>query len=65
MAKIMSEHNAAKKAAFQRIEMIFDYFYKEQSEQYAFYRIPKVLILDEEFAGFIYRCKAVIWLAVR
>ena len=30
--------------------MIFDYFYKEQSEQYAFYRIPKVLIVDEEFA---------------
>lgn len=30
--------------------MIFDYFYKEQSEQYAFYRIPKVLIVDDEFA---------------
>ena len=30
--------------------MTFDYFYKEQSEQYAFYRIPKVLIVDEEFA---------------
>lgn len=29
--------------------MIFDYFYKEQSEQYAFYRIPKVLIVGEEF----------------
>ncbi len=30
--------------------MYFDYFYKEQSEQYAFYRIPKTLITEEIFA---------------
>lgn len=30
--------------------MVFDYFYKEQSEQYSFYRIPKVLIVNEEFS---------------
>lgn len=30
--------------------MYFDYFYKEQSEQYAFYRIPKILITENAFA---------------
>ena len=29
--------------------MYFDYFYREQSEQYAFYRIPKILITEECF----------------
>ena len=29
--------------------MEFDYFYKEQSDQFAFYRIPKVLITEEFF----------------
>lgn len=29
--------------------MIFDYFYTEQSDQFAFYRIPKVLITEEYF----------------
>ena len=29
--------------------MYFDYFYKEQSNQYTFYRIPKVLIVDDYF----------------
>ena len=29
--------------------MYFDYFYGEQAEQYAFYRIPKVLITDDAF----------------
>ena len=30
--------------------MVFDYFYREQGAQYAFYRIPKILVIDEEFA---------------
>ena len=30
--------------------MDFDYFYKEQAEQYAFYRIPKALIVEDFFA---------------
>ena len=29
--------------------MEFDYFYKEQSDQFAFYRIPKVLITEDFF----------------
>ena len=29
--------------------MDFDYFYKEQSDQYAFYRIPKALIVEAYF----------------
>mgnify|MGYP000597493201 FL=1 len=29
--------------------MTFDYFYKEQSDQFAFYRVPKVLIVDDTF----------------
>ena len=29
--------------------MKFDYFYREQSDQYAFYRIPKILIMEEGF----------------
>ena len=29
--------------------MQFDYFYQEQSDQYAFYRVPKVLITEECF----------------
>lgn len=29
--------------------MDFDYFYKEQSDQYAFYRIPKALIVENYF----------------
>lgn len=29
--------------------MVFDYFYGKQCEQYAFYRIPKLLITEEEF----------------
>lgn len=31
--------------------MNFDYFYGEQSEQYAFYRTPKVFYTDERFRG--------------
>ena len=31
--------------------MNFDYFYGEQSEQYAFYRTPKVFYTDEKFRG--------------
>lgn len=31
--------------------MDYDYFYEEQSEQFAFYRIPKVLFTDERFRG--------------
>lgn len=31
--------------------MTFDYFYKEQSDQFAFYRVPKVLIIDDTFQG--------------
>ena len=31
--------------------MNFDYFYSEQSEQFAFYRIPKLLYTDERFKG--------------
>ena len=29
--------------------MVFDYFYKERSESYTFYRIPKVLFTEESF----------------
>ena len=29
--------------------MAFDYFYGRQAEQYQFYRIPKLLIMDERF----------------
>ena len=29
--------------------MDYDYFYEEESEQFAFYRIPKVLFTDERF----------------
>ena len=31
--------------------MRFDYFYPEQSENYVFYRTPKVLCTDERFRG--------------
>ena len=31
--------------------MNFDYFYGEQSEQYAFYRTPKVFYTDQKFRG--------------
>ncbi len=31
--------------------MSYDYFYEEQSEQFAFYRIPKSLFTDERFRG--------------
>ena len=31
--------------------MQFDYFYPEQADQYAFYRIPKLLISDSRFQG--------------
>lgn len=31
--------------------MNFDYFYSEQSEQFAFYRIPKLLYTDGRFKG--------------
>lgn len=31
--------------------MQFDYFYPEQADQYAFYRIPKLLISDSKFHG--------------
>ncbi len=30
---------------------MFDYFYGEQSEQFSFYRIPKILFTDESFKG--------------
>ena len=33
------------------IAMGFDYFYEEQSQQFAFYRIPKVLFTDARFQG--------------
>lgn len=29
--------------------MGFDYFYGQQSDQFAFYRVPKVLFSDERF----------------
>lgn len=29
--------------------MIYDYFYEEQTEQFIFYRVPKVLCTEEEF----------------
>lgn len=29
--------------------MEFDYFYREQSDQYTFYRIPKILIVEDCF----------------
>lgn len=29
--------------------MVFDYFYGKQCEQYAFYRIPKLLVTEKEF----------------
>ena len=29
--------------------MTFDYFYEKQSENYSFYRIPKVLFSEEMF----------------
>lgn len=32
-------------------EMAFDYLYEEQSEQFAFYRIPKALMTDTYFNG--------------
>lgn len=28
---------------------MFDYFYGHQSEQFTFYRIPKVLFIDSKF----------------
>ncbi len=31
--------------------MGFDYFYEEQAEQFAFYRIPKILFTDARFSG--------------
>ena len=31
--------------------MGFDYFYEDQSQQFAFYRIPKVLFTDDRFQG--------------
>lgn len=31
--------------------MNFDYFYGDQSEQYAFYKTPKVFYTDERFRG--------------
>lgn len=31
--------------------MAFQYFYGRQAEQYAFYRIPKLLFSDERFEG--------------
>jgi hypothetical protein len=31
--------------------MQFDYFYQEESENYAFYRTPKVLCTDKRFQG--------------
>ena len=30
--------------------MDFDYFYKEQADQFTFYRVPKVLIIDDTFS---------------
>ena len=29
--------------------MNFDYFYGEQADQYTFYRVPKILIVDDFF----------------
>ena len=29
--------------------MKYDYFYEEQSEQFVFYKVPKVLCTEEEF----------------
>ena len=31
--------------------MPFDYFYEEQSDQFSFYRIPKILFMEERFRG--------------
>ena len=31
--------------------MDFDYFYGRETEQFAFYQIPKTLITDDKFAG--------------
>lgn len=33
------------------MNMMFDYFYEEQSESYSFYKIPKVLFTEEIFEG--------------
>ena len=29
--------------------MIFDYFYGKQADQFAFYRVPKMLFAEEKF----------------
>ncbi len=29
--------------------MKYDYFYEEQSEQFVFYKVPKVLCTDDEY----------------
>ena len=31
------------------MKMKFDYFYPEQAEQFAFFRIPKILFRDKRF----------------
>ena len=33
--------------------MAFDYFYGAQSQQFAFYRIPKVMFTDNRLRSFI------------
>ena len=29
--------------------MVFDYFYGKQADQFAFYRVPKMLFAEEKF----------------
>ena len=33
----------------EEVNMKYDYFYEEQSEQFVFYKVPKVLCTEEEF----------------
>ena len=38
---------------------MFEYFYAEQAEQFAFYRIPKVLFTEERFSGMSIEAKVI------
>ena len=38
---------------------MFEYFYAEQIEQFAFYRIPKVLFTEERFGGMSIEAKVI------
>ena len=39
--------------------MNYDYFYGEQADSYAFYRIPKLLFTENEFSGLSIEAKTV------